>query len=265
MRRNRRSAHTWVSITANIAQEWTKDVIYHSRDRQYRNLVESSTAATLFNCYRSRILGRANPRKEYSRSTKLACQAVFVIVFSTCGEWDRAIVRCCTKAPPSPVWLLPPLTAAQHKLHEGSVGMAPSIKGHNPASNMTCGGRWPTCMVAAAATSSTRGITARPEHRGAQGAEPHTGDAGTSCCRSPDEFPCRRRIDCPEYGATPPHCVPAAVLRRSDRSEAVEKTPKPKASRCSAGARSHRRVVASVLARDAMPTFRQLFLAGATA
>jgi hypothetical protein len=55
-----------VSITANIVNEWIKDVIYHSRDRQYRDLVETPTAATLFVCYRTQIANAALLRGEYS-------------------------------------------------------------------------------------------------------------------------------------------------------------------------------------------------------
>jgi len=43
-----------MSITANLVDEWAKDVIYHSQHRQGAQPRESPTGATLFDCYRRR-------------------------------------------------------------------------------------------------------------------------------------------------------------------------------------------------------------------
>jgi len=43
--------------------EWAKDVIYHSRPRQDHALVESPTAATLFDRYRRRNRRQSQPAR----------------------------------------------------------------------------------------------------------------------------------------------------------------------------------------------------------
>jgi hypothetical protein len=53
-----RSTHYEFSITANIVNGWTKDVMYRAQDRQRRNASESPTAATLFVRYLRRICHR---------------------------------------------------------------------------------------------------------------------------------------------------------------------------------------------------------------
>src|ERR1700737_2240678 len=105
------------------------------------------------------------------------------------------------------------------------------------------------------------------EHRGAQGAEPHTGDGAGILLQVPDEF--LRAVvefDLPEYGS---YATGIAFLPQSSRDaatacEAVEKMVE------SAGLEvlGWREVPTDesslgALARDAMPTFRQLFVAGA--
>jgi len=50
-------------ITANLVDEWAKDVIYHSRPRPDRGFVESRTAATLFVCYRRRNRRQTQPAR----------------------------------------------------------------------------------------------------------------------------------------------------------------------------------------------------------
>ena len=106
------------------------------------------------------------------------------------------------------------------------------------------------------------------EHRGAQGAEPNTGDGAGILLQVPDEF--LRAVvefDLPEYGS---YATGIAFLPQSSKDAAAA---------CEVGGEDRRgrgpevlgwREVPTddsslgALARDAMPTFRQLFIAGAS-
>ena len=101
----------------------------------------------------------------------------------------------------------------------------------------------PTCTAAAAATIVDKAITAllNLEHRGAQGAEPHTGDGAGILLQVPDEF--LRAVvefDLPEYGsyATGIAFLPQSSRTRPRPARPWRRSPRPRASRCSAGARS---------------------------
>src|ERR1700736_540568 len=106
------------------------------------------------------------------------------------------------------------------------------------------------------------------EHRGAQGAEPHTGDGAGILLQVPDEF--LRAVvefDLPEYGS---YATGIAFLPQSSRDaatacEAVEKIVEAEGLEV-LGWREVPTDESSLgaLARDAMPTFRQVFMAGAS-
>ncbi|MFC7674724.1 glutamate synthase large subunit [Mycolicibacterium sp. GCM10028919] len=106
------------------------------------------------------------------------------------------------------------------------------------------------------------------EHRGAQGAEPNTGDGAGILIQVPDEF--FRAIvdfDLPEPGS---YATGIAFLPQSSRDaasacEAVEKIAEAEGLRV-LGWRDVPTDESSLgaLARDAMPTFRQVFIAGSS-
>jgi glutamate synthase (NADPH/NADH) large chain len=106
------------------------------------------------------------------------------------------------------------------------------------------------------------------EHRGAQGAEPNTGDGAGILIQVPDEF-FRATVDfdLPEPGS---YASGIAFLPQSSRDaaaacEAVEKIAEAEGLRV-LGWRDVPTDESSLgaLARDAMPTFRQVFIAGAS-
>src|ERR1700756_1074069 len=106
------------------------------------------------------------------------------------------------------------------------------------------------------------------EHRGAQGAEPHTGDGAGILLQVPDEF--LRAVvefDLPEYGsyATGRPFLPQSSKDAATACEAVEKIAEAEGLEV-LGWRDVRTDGSSrgALSRDAMPTFRQLFIAGAS-
>src|ERR1700736_5824717 len=150
--------------------------------------------------------------------------------------------------------------------------MAPSSQGlYNPAfEHDACG----VAMVADMHGRRSRDIVDKAitallnlEHRGAQGAEPHTGDGAGILLQVPDEF--LRAVvefDLPEYGS---YATGIAFLPQSSRDaatacEAVEKMVEAEGLEV-LGWREVPTDESSLgaLARDAMPTFRQLFVAGA--
>jgi glutamate synthase (NADPH/NADH) large chain len=105
------------------------------------------------------------------------------------------------------------------------------------------------------------------EHRGAQGAEPQTGDGAGILLQVPDEF--LRAVvefDLPEYGsyATGMAFLPQSSKDAAAACEAVEKIAEAEGLEV-LGWRDVPTDESSLgaLARDAMPTFRQLFIAGA--
>src|SRR5246127_1888267 len=105
------------------------------------------------------------------------------------------------------------------------------------------------------------------EHRGAQGAEPHTGDGAGILLQVPDEF--LRAVvefDLPEYGsyATGIAFLPQSAKDAKLACEAVEKIVEAEGLQV-LGWRNVPTDESSLgaLARDAMPTFRQIFIAGA--
>src|ERR1700727_2071034 len=150
--------------------------------------------------------------------------------------------------------------------------MAPSSQGlYNPAfEHDACG----VAMVADMHGRRTRDIVDKAitallnlEHRGAQGAEPHSGDGAGILLQVPDEF-LRAVVDfeLPEAGS---YATGMAFLPQSSK-EAAEA--------CAAGGKiveaeglqvlGWREVPTDdsslgALSRDAMPTFRQVFIAGA--
>src|SRR6478735_8680643 len=104
------------------------------------------------------------------------------------------------------------------------------------------------------------------EHRGAQGAEPHTGDGAGILLQVPDEF--LRAVvdfDLPEYGsyATGIAFLPQSSKDAATACEAVEKIAEAEGLEV-LGWREVPTDESSLgaLARDAMPTFRQLFISG---
>src|SRR5262245_60260530 len=106
------------------------------------------------------------------------------------------------------------------------------------------------------------------EHRGAQGAEPHTGDGAGILLQVPDEF--LRAVvefDLPEYGsyATGMAFLPQSSKDAATACEAVEKIAESEGLHV-LGWRAVPTDESSLgaLARDAMPTFRQVFIAGAS-
>ena len=106
------------------------------------------------------------------------------------------------------------------------------------------------------------------EHRGAQGAEPHTGDGAGILLQVPDEF-LRAVVDfeLPEPGsyATGIAFLPQSSKDAAAACEAVEKIAEAEGLHV-LGWRDVPTDDSSLgaLARDAMPTFRQVFIAGAS-
>src|SRR6201988_1809382 len=151
--------------------------------------------------------------------------------------------------------------------------MAPSSQGlYNPAfEHDACG----VAMVADMHGRRSRDIVDKAitalvnlEHRGAQGAEPHTGDGAGILLQVPDEF--LRAVvefDLPEYGsyATGIAFLPQSSKDAATACRAVEKIAEAEGLEV-LGWREVPTDESSLgaLARDAMPTFRQLFLAGAS-
>ncbi|MGZ8714637.1 MAG: glutamate synthase subunit alpha, partial [Mycobacterium sp.] len=156
--------------------------------------------------------------------------------------------------------------------------MAPSSQGlYNPAfEHDACGvamvadmhGRRSRSIVDAAITALVN-----LEHRGAQGAEPHTGDGAGILLQVPDEF--LREVlkdqgapfELPEYGsyATGIAFLPQSAKDAATACEAVEKIAEAEGLEV-LGWREVPTDDSSLgaLARDAMPTFRQVFIAGAS-
>ncbi len=106
------------------------------------------------------------------------------------------------------------------------------------------------------------------EHRGAQGAEPHTGDGAGILIQVPDEF--LRAVvefDLPESGsyATGIAFLPQSSKEAAEACAAVEKIIESEGLEV-LGWRDIPTDESSLgaLARDAMPTFRQVFIAGAS-
>src|SRR6202790_625457 len=151
--------------------------------------------------------------------------------------------------------------------------MAPSSQGlYNPAfEHDACG----VAMVADMHGRRSRDIVDKAitallnlEHRGAQGAEPHTGDGAGILLQVPDEF--LRAVvefDLPEEGsyATGIAFLPQSSKDAAAACEAVEKIVEDEGMEV-LGWRDVPDADSSLgaLARDAMPTFRQLFIAGAS-
>ena len=151
--------------------------------------------------------------------------------------------------------------------------MAPSSQGlYNPAfEHDACG----VAMVADMHGRRSRDIVDKAitalvnlEHRGAQGAEPHTGDGAGILLQVPDEF--LRAVvefDLPEYGsyATGIAFLPQSSKDAATACEAVEKIAEAEGLEV-LGWREVPTDESSLgaLARDAMPTFRQVFIAGAS-
>jgi glutamate synthase (NADPH) large chain len=151
--------------------------------------------------------------------------------------------------------------------------MTPSSQGlYNPAfEHDACGvamvadmhGRRSRAIVDAAITALVN-----LEHRGAQGAEPHTGDGAGILLQVPDEF-LRAVVDfeLPEYGsyATGIAFLPQSAKDAATACEAVEKIAEAEGLKV-LGWRDIPTDDSSLgaLARDAMPTFRQVFIAGAS-
>ena len=151
--------------------------------------------------------------------------------------------------------------------------MAPSKVGlYNPAfEHDACG----VAMVADMHGRRSRDIVDKAitallnlEHRGAQGAEPHTGDGAGILLQVPDEF--LRAVvefDLPEYGsyATGIAFLPQSSKDAAAACEAVEKIAEAEGLEV-LGWRDVPTDESSLgaLARDAMPTFRQVFIAGAS-
>ena len=151
--------------------------------------------------------------------------------------------------------------------------MAPGIQGlYNPAfEHDACG----VAMVADMHGRRSRDIVDKAimalvnlEHRGAQGAEPHTGDGAGILLQVPDDF--LRAVvefDLPEAGsfATGIAFLPQSSKDAASACEAVEKIAEAEGLHV-LGWREVPTDDSSLgaLARDAMPTFRQVFLAGAS-
>ncbi|MGV0782190.1 glutamate synthase large subunit [Mycolicibacterium peregrinum] len=151
--------------------------------------------------------------------------------------------------------------------------MAPSKVGlYNPAyEHDACG----VAMVADIHGRRSRDIVDKAitalvnlEHRGAQGAEPNTGDGAGILLQVPDAF-LREVVDfeLPEAGsyATGIAFLPQSSRDASTAAEAVEKIVEAEGLKV-LGWRQVPTDDSSLgaLARDAMPTFRQLFIGGAT-
>src|SRR5258705_9375239 len=151
--------------------------------------------------------------------------------------------------------------------------MAPSSQGlYNPAfEHDACG----VAMVADIHGRRSRDIVDKAitalvnlEHRGAQGAEPHSGDGAGILLPAPDEFlRAAVEFDLPEYGsyATGIAFLPQSSKDAATACEAVEKIVEAEGLEV-LGWRQVPTDESSLgaLARDAMPTFRQLFIAGAS-
>ena len=151
--------------------------------------------------------------------------------------------------------------------------MAPSSVGlYNPAfEHDACG----VAMVADMHGRRSRDIVDKAitallnlEHRGAQGAEPHTGDGAGILLQVPDQF--LRAVvdfDLPDYGsyATGIAFLPQSSKDAAAACEAVEKIAEAEGLEV-LGWRDVPTDESSLgaLARDAMPTFRQVFVAGAS-
>ena len=151
--------------------------------------------------------------------------------------------------------------------------MAPSSVGlYNPAfEHDACG----VAMVADMHGRRSRDIVDKAitallnlEHRGAQGAEPHTGDGAGILLQVPDAF--LRAVvdfDLPDYGgyATGIAFLPQSSKDAAVACEAVEKIVEAEGLEV-LGWRDVPTDESSLgaLARDAMPTFRQVFIAGAS-
>ena len=151
--------------------------------------------------------------------------------------------------------------------------MAPSRVGlYNPAfEHDACG----VAMVADMHGRRSRDIVDKAitallnlEHRGAQGAEPHTGDGAGILLQVPDEF--LRTVvdfDLPDAGsyATGMAFLPQSSKDAAAACEAVEKIAEAEGLEV-LGWRDVPTDESSLgaLARDAMPTFRQVFVAGAS-
>ncbi len=151
--------------------------------------------------------------------------------------------------------------------------MTPSRQGlYNPAfEHDACG----VAMVADMHGRRSRDIVDKAitallnlEHRGAQGAEPHTGDGAGILLQVPDEF--LRAIvefDLPEAGsyATGIAFLPQSSKDAATACEAVEKIAEAEGLHV-LGWRDVPTDESSLgaLARDAMPTFRQVFISGAS-
>ncbi|HET9563510.1 MAG TPA: glutamate synthase subunit alpha, partial [Mycobacterium sp.] len=151
--------------------------------------------------------------------------------------------------------------------------MAPSSQGlYNPAfEHDACG----VAMVADMHGRRSRDIVDKAitallnlEHRGAQGAEPHTGDGAGILLQVPDEF--LRAVvefDLPEPGsyATGIAFLPQSSKDAATACEAVEKIAEAEGLQV-LGWRDVPTDESSLgaLARDAMPTFRQVFMSGAS-
>jgi glutamate synthase (NADPH/NADH) large chain len=106
------------------------------------------------------------------------------------------------------------------------------------------------------------------EHRGAQGAEPHTGDGAGILLQVPDEFVrAVVEFELPEAGsyATGIAFLPQSSKDAAAACEAVEKIAEAEGLEV-LGWRDVPTDDSSLgaLARDAMPTFRQVFIAGAS-
>ncbi|GAT01718.1 ferredoxin-dependent glutamate synthase [NADPH] large subunit gltB [Mycolicibacterium fortuitum subsp. acetamidolyticum] len=156
---------------------------------------------------------------------------------------------------------------------KGKVGMAPNKVGlYNPAyEHDACG----VAMVADIHGRRSRDIVDKAitalvnlEHRGAQGAEPNTGDGAGILLQVPDSF-LREVVDfeLPEAGsyATGIAFLPQSSRDASTAAEAVEKIVEAEGLKV-LGWRQVPTDDSSLgaLARDAMPTFRQLFIGGAS-
>ncbi|BBY80957.1 glutamate synthase large subunit [Mycolicibacterium pulveris] len=155
--------------------------------------------------------------------------------------------------------------------------MTPRIQGlYNPAfEHDACG----VAMVADMHGRRSRDIVDKAitallnlEHRGAQGAEPHTGDGAGILLQVPDEFlravlKEQGAFELPPYGsyATGIAFLPQSSKDAAAACEAVEKIAEAEGLQV-LGWREVPTDESSLgaLARDAMPTFRQLFIAGAS-
>jgi len=159
------------------------------------------------------------------------------------------------------------------KLVEDEVGMAPQAQGlYNPAyEHDSCG----VAMVADMHGRRSRDIVDKAitallnmEHRGAQGAEPNTGDGAGILLQVPDEF-LRAVVDfeLPEPGS---YATGIAFLPQSSRDAASACESVGKIVEAEGLTMLGWRDVPTddsslgALARDAMPTFRQVFIGGAS-